>query len=105
MKSKSSAVAAVTGSLCAIAILASPAHAVKPDLCETSCGGAWGAREHARAYAEREGFTGVAVSGCARSDEYYSEWHCQGTGSDGKFHSWDAWINSRGYLELFEYSA
>lgn len=82
------------------------ATAASPDLCETRCGESWGAREHARAFAEERSWTKVSVYECAHNSEYGAQWVCLGSGTwvgDGAVPvEWEAWISAYGYLKHFQ---
>lgn len=77
---------------CTFSITSPVATAAKPNLCETECGGSWGAREHARAFAEQHGLTSIEIEGCTLNSEYGAQWVCWGNGWEGdnrwEFHVW-----------------
>jgi hypothetical protein len=85
------------GAMGAVSVIVPTAGAAKPDLCEYECGGKWGAREHAKAFAEQHGMDFVEVHGCAHNSEYGAQWDCWGDGNrnneyglgyEYEFHVW-----------------
>ena len=81
------------------------AKAVRPALCERSCGGAWGAYEHAQSYAERyDGEEkGPIVTSCVNQGTNKSgvtQWICSGHDNEGfKFR---LGLDPYGYLTFWE---
>jgi hypothetical protein len=81
---------------------------IKPALCEYECGGSWGAREHAKAFAEDEehglfdvylkynGQTGI--KGCELNSQYGAQWDCWGAGYSAGYSIWDfhVWMGEYG---------
>jgi hypothetical protein len=82
----------IAGSAGSIMLPVATASAAKPDLCETSCEGSWGAREHAVAFAEAHGLSSITIEGCKKNSEHGAQWVCWGTGWEGAnrwhFHVW-----------------
>jgi hypothetical protein len=78
----------------------------KPLLCETSCGGSWGAREHSIKYAELYGLPYPIVDGCENlhtNQKGVAQWHCWGRWLEG---TWQDDLDPYGYLaapRYFEY--
>ena len=68
-------------------------------LCEHSCGGSWGAYEHAKDYAEKKGWKYVYVDGCWRTSSYGAQWECAGGGWHYGQESFTVWIDEWGYLK------
>jgi hypothetical protein len=93
------AVAATMVACCGALAASTPAaSAAKPLLCEHSCGGSWGAYEHAKAFAEQHGFWDVFVEKCWKSSEYGAQWHCVGGGLwGGSNNNWGVWMDAYGY--------
>jgi hypothetical protein len=80
---------------------ATEANTIKPNICETECGGSWGAKEHAKWFAENNHpLYSVGISGCNKNSEHGAQWVCWGqgfhlyTGNPEKFH---VWISQYGY--------
>jgi hypothetical protein len=75
-----------SGAVSIIAPAATAIHA-KPALCETTCGGSWGARQHAQWFAEHaekgtsnDPLHSVEIEGCKLNSQFGSQWVCWGTG-------------------------
>jgi hypothetical protein len=85
----------------AFTIMSPAATAAKPDLCETECGGKWGAREHAAEFARQHGLKEVTVYGCELNSQYGSQWDCWGRGTReerglGYLYEWHVWMGEYG---------
>ena len=93
MKSKLAVVAAVIG--CCISIGALPSgQSALPMLCEKSCGGSWGAEEHAKNIAEKHGWINVWVGGCELNSEYGAQWKCSGGGYYAGNEDYAVWMDA-----------
>jgi hypothetical protein len=89
--------AAFVGCVTAISTTTAGAR-TRPALCEHSCGGSWGAYEHAKAFAEQHGFWQVYVGACWQTTEYGSQWRCSGGGIwGGGSNTWTVWMDAYGY--------
>ena len=94
-RSKLANLATLMACIGALAVPAASA-AAQPSLCETSCGGSWGAREHARASAEQHGFSSISITKCNKNSEFGAQWYCRGTGNHGSEHYWEVWMDAYG---------
>ena len=73
----------------AAATSAGKALLAKPRVCETSCGGSWGAKEHAKVYAERHRSGTVTVEKCTptgKNQAGVAQWICPGFWGNGPWH-------------------
>lgn len=94
----------VGGAFGAVAVM-SPVASASTDLCEYECGGKWGAREHAKAFAEQHGLTKVVVEGCKLNKEYGAQWVCWGYGTEpflGVIFHFHVWMDEYGYEKHWE---
>jgi hypothetical protein len=97
VKAKLAVLATLIGCCGSLAAMSPVASAATPKLCETSCGGSWGAKEHAKAFAEQHGFINVYVSGCSKTSEYGAQWRCSGGGWHRSQQTWTVWMDAYGY--------
>ncbi|MHB8532070.1 MAG: hypothetical protein ACYDC2_05060 [Solirubrobacteraceae bacterium] len=102
MKAKLALLATLAACCGSLVALTPAAGAAKPNLCETGCGGKWGAKEHARDYAEKHGFIDVFVNGCWQTSSYGAQWACSGGGQHGGSKNFTVWMDAYGYEKHWE---
>ncbi|MGD0452501.1 MAG: hypothetical protein ABSB69_02790 [Solirubrobacteraceae bacterium] len=99
MKAKLAILATLIACCGSLAALTPAASVARPLLCERSCGGSWGAREHAEAFAKKHGFSFISIAGCWEPHEGNTQWECTGSGEwkDGDFNNWTVGMTAYGY--------
>jgi hypothetical protein len=84
---------------------AGDAAVAKPLLCEVKCGESWGAFEHAKVYAERNGGgESATVQGCKNlhtNQGGVAQWECWGYWGSNKKNGWSVGIDPYGYEVWF----
>ncbi len=92
---------ACIGCIGLIPVASASAHAARPALCEHSCGGSWGAFEHAKATAEANTGQSASVEWChnlGTNQKGVPQWKCQGFTANWK---WEIELDPYGYTEYW----